>query len=140
KPPSADAPWWARLVEGALRLMVRGYAASRGAVLNHRALTLLVMAATVAITVMLYIRTPKGFFPLDDTGLIYGGTQASTEISFQTMYGLQQKAQAVVRDDPAVADLGSSIGTSGWHPSVNRGNLFISLTPLAERGGPNSPA
>ena len=45
---------------------------------------------TVAITIMLYVRTPKGFFPLDDTGLIYGGTQASTEISFQAMYELQR--------------------------------------------------
>jgi multidrug efflux pump len=127
-----------RLVERVLRLMMRGYAASLGAVLNHRALTLLVMAATIAITVMLYIRTPKGFFPMDDTGLIYGGTQASTEISFQAMYDLQQKAEAIVRADPAVASIASSIGTSPWSPSVNRGTLFISLKPQAQRGGANT--
>src|SRR5260370_18309439 len=88
----------------------------------------------MGIPAMLCVRTPKGFFPLDDTGLIYGGTQASTEVSFQAMYDLQQKAEAVVRADPAVADVGSSIGTSGWNASVNRGNLFISLNPLAAPG------
>jgi multidrug efflux pump len=101
---------------------------------------LLVMASTLAITVMLYVRTPKGFFPLDDTGLIYGGTQASTEVSFPAMYDLQQKAEAIVRADPAVANVGSSIGTTGWNASVNRGNLFIGLKPLAEREGLTSQA
>jgi multidrug efflux pump len=138
KPPSPDATWLDRLVERVLRVMVRSYASSLGVVLNHRALTLLVMAATMAITVMLYVRTPKGFFPQDDTGLIYGGTQASTEISFQAMYDLQQKAEAIVRTDPAVASIGSSIGTSGWSPATNRGSLFISLKPLAQRGGTNT--
>ncbi len=140
KPPSPDATWLDRVVERVLRLMVRGYAASLGAVLNYRGLTLLVMAATMAITVMLYVRTPKGFFPMDDTGLIYGGTQASTEISFQAMRELQQKAEAIIRADPAVASVGSSIGTSGWSPSVNRGSLFISLKPMRERGGAGTQA
>src|SRR5712692_1714562 len=138
KPPSPDATWLDRVVERTLGLLVRGYASSLSVVLNHRALTLLVMAATIAITVMLYVRTPKGFFPLDDTGLIYGGTQASTEISFQAIYDLQQKAEPIVRGDPAVASIASSIGTSGWSPSVNRGSLFISLKPLAQRGGTNT--
>jgi multidrug efflux pump subunit AcrB len=135
KPPSPDATWLDRLVERVLRILVRGYAQSLAVVLNHRALTLLVMAATMAITVMLFVRTPKGFFPLDDTGLIYGGTQASTEISFQAMYDLHQKAEEIVRDDPAVASIGSSIGSTGWSPSANRGSMFISLKPPAERGG-----
>ena len=135
KPPSPDATWLDRLVERVMRAMVRFYAGTLGMVLNHRALTLLVMVATMAITVMLFIRTPKGFFPVDDTGLIYGGTQASTEVSFQAMYDLQQKAEAIVRADRAVASIGSSIGSSPWSPSVNRGSMFISLKPLSERGG-----
>jgi multidrug efflux pump len=135
RPPSPDATWLDRLVERILRVMVRFYGKSLAVVLDHRALTLLVMAATIAITVMLYIRTPKGFFPQDDTGLIYGGTQASTEVSFQAMHELQQKAEAIVRADPAIASIGSSIGTSGWSAAANRGSLFISLKPLAERGG-----
>jgi len=134
-PPSPDATWFDRLVERVLGAMVRAYARSLGVVLDHRALTLLVVAATLAVTCMLYVRTPKGYFPQDDTGLVWGGTQASTEISFQAMYDLQQKAEAIVRADPAVANVGSSIGTSGWSPSVNRGSLFISLKPLADRGG-----
>ncbi len=135
KPPSPDATWFDRLVERVLTWMVRGYARSLGAVLNYRALVLVVMAGTMTITGLLYVRTPKGFFPQDDTGLIYGGTRASTEISFQAMYDLQQRAEAIVRADPAVAGVGSSIGVSGWSASVNRGTLFISLKPLAERGG-----
>jgi multidrug efflux pump len=135
KPPSPDGTWLDRVVERVLGAMVRFYARSLGVVLEHRMLMLLVVVATVAITVMLYVRTPKGYFPQDDTGLIFGGTLASTEVSFQTMYELQQKAEAVVRADPAVAGVGSSIGTTGWNASVNRGNLFISLKPPAERGG-----
>jgi len=133
KPPSPDATWFDRLVERVLGWMLRGYSRSLAVVLDYRGLTLLVMAATIIITGILYVRTPKGYFPQDDTGLIYGGTRASTEVSFQTMYDLQQKAEAIVRADPAVANVGSSIGTSGWSPSVNRGTLFISLKPLAER-------
>jgi multidrug efflux pump len=140
KPPSPHATWLDRTVERVLGAMVRFYGRSLGAVLEHRVLMLLVMAATLAITVMLYVRTPKGFFPLDGTGLIYGGTQASTEVSFPAMYDLQQKAEAIVRADPAVANVGSSIGTTGWNASVNRGNLFIGLKPLAEREGLTSQA
>jgi multidrug efflux pump len=140
KPPSPDATWLDRAVERVLGAMLRFYARTLAVVLDHRALTLLIMAATMAITAMLYVRTPKGYFPQDDTGLVWGGTLASTEVSFQAMYELQQKAEAVVRADPAVAGVGSSIGTSGWNASVNRGNLFISLKPLAERDGLSAQA
>ena len=135
KPPSPDATWFDRLVERVLGWMVRAYGRSLAVVLDYRALTLLVMVATIVITAILFVRTPKGFFPQDDTGLVFGGTRASTEMSFQTMYDLQQKAEAIVRADPAVAGVGSSIGSSGWSASVNRGTLFVSLKPLAERGG-----
>jgi multidrug efflux pump len=140
KPPSPDATWFDRAVEAVLNWMLRIYGRSLAAVLDYRALTLIVMAGTIAITAILYVRTPKGYFPQDDTGLIYGGTQASTEVSFEAMYELQQKAEAIVRADPAVAGVGSSIGASGFNASVNRGNLFISLKPLAERGGVSTPA
>jgi hydrophobe/amphiphile efflux-1 (HAE1) family protein len=135
KPPSADATWFDRLVERGLGSLLRAYAHTLAVVLQHRWLTLFVMAATIAITIMLYVRTPKGFFPQDDTGLIYSGTQASSEVSFAAMAELQQKVEAIVRADPAVRHVGSSLGTSGFSASVNRGTLFISLKPLAERGG-----
>jgi multidrug efflux pump len=140
KPPSPDGTWFDRAVERVLGAMLRFYARTLAIVLDYRALTLLVMAATMAITAMLYVRIPKGYFPQDDTGLVWGGTLASTEVSFQAMYALQQQAEALVRADPAVAGVGSSIGTSGWNASVNRGNLFISLKPLAERGGLSAQA
>src|SRR5262249_39839309 len=140
KPPSPVATRLDRAVERVLGAMVRFYARSLAVVLDHRALMLLIMAATMAITTMLYVQTPKGFFPLDDTGLIYGATEAWAGGSFRAWYALKQRGEAVVRPDPAVADVGSSIGTSGWNASVNRGTLFISLKPVAERGGLNSQA
>ena len=89
--------------------------------------------ATIALTVGLFIKVPKGYFPQDDTGLIFGGTEASTDISFEAMEKLQQQATDVVLADPAVAGVGSSVGASGFNASVNKGRLFISLKPLAER-------
>src|SRR4029450_2813965 len=108
KPPSPDATWLDRAVERIMGWMVRGYAKSLAAVLQHRALMLLIVVAALAITVMLYVRTPKGYFPQDDTGLIWCSTRASTEISFQAMYDLQQKAEVLVRADPAVGNGGFS--------------------------------
>ena len=132
-PPSPDATWLDRRVEGLLSRMLRFYDRSLAVVLEHRALALIVFLATIALTVGLYIKTPKGYFPQDDTGLIFGGTQASTDISFEAMKQIQQKAMDVVLSDPAVAGLGSSVGASGFNASVNRGRMFISLKPLSER-------
>ncbi len=134
-PPSKDATWLDRMVEGVLSRMIRFYDRSLGYVLDHRALALMVFVATIALTVGLYIKAPKGYFPQDDTGLIFGGTQASTDISFEAMETLQLKAMDIVLADPAVAGLGSSVGASGFNASVNNGRLFISLKPLAERNG-----
>ena len=94
---------------------------------------LVVMAATIALTVDLYIKTPKGFFPQDDTGLIFTSTRASPDISYQAMVDMQLKALDIVLADPAVAGVGSSVGGSAWSASVNQGRMFVSLKPLAER-------
>ena len=133
--PSRDATWLDRFMEGLVSRMVRFYDRSLTIVLQHRALTLIVFVATIALTVGLYIKTPKGYFPQDDTGLIIAGTRASTDISFDAMKALQLKAMDVVLSDPAVKGLGSSVGAS-WHSaSVNHGSMFISLKPLDQRGG-----
>jgi multidrug efflux pump len=134
EPPHKDATWLDRRVEGVLSRMVDFYDRTLAFVLVHRFLALLVFVATIALTVGLYIKVPKGYFPQDDTGLIFGGTQASTDISFDAMKKLQEQAMDIVLADPAVAGLGSSVGASGFNASVNRGRLFISLKPLAERG------
>ena len=133
KPPSKDATWFDRSVERTMGWLTGLYARSLAVVLQHRALTLLVLFGVIALTVALYVKSPKGYFPADDTGLIWGSTQASTESSFQAMFELQQQATDIVLSDPAVAGVGSSIGTSAWNSSVNRGQLFISLRPLSER-------
>ncbi|HWE15709.1 MAG TPA: efflux RND transporter permease subunit [Hyphomicrobiaceae bacterium] len=124
-----------RVVEAVIGWALRSYAASLDVALRHRVLTMLVMLLTVAATVNLYVKTPKGTFPQDDTGLIIAWTQAASDISFDGMAKLQQQALDAVRADPAVANVGSSVGASGWNSSVNRGSMFISLKPLKERDG-----
>jgi hydrophobe/amphiphile efflux-1 (HAE1) family protein len=136
--PSPNATWLDRAVEGALSRTVTAYTTSLDFVLRFKFLTLLVFFATIGLTVTLYIKTPKGYFPQDDTGLIFGGTRASPEISFEAMKVLQQRATQIVLSDPAVAYVGSSVGASGWNASVNNGRLFISLKPPSERPGVTS--
>lgn len=133
--PSRHATWLDRLVEGALARALRFYDRSLGFVLEHRALAMIVFFATIALTVGLYIKIPKGYFPRGDTGLIYAVTRASTDISFDAMKALQERAMDIVLADPAVDGLGSSVGGSRWNASVNRGRMFINLKPLEERGG-----
>jgi multidrug efflux pump len=136
--PSPDATWLDRVVERLLRRSIAGYSTSLRFVMRHRILTLLVFFASIALTTQLYIKTPKGFFPYDDAGLIFGGTRASPDISFEAMKELQQRATRIVLSDPAVAYVGSSVGASGWNASVNNGRLFIALKPPAERGNVSS--
>ena len=134
-PPSPNATWLDRRVEGLLTRMIQFYSRTLTLVLRRHVLVLMIFLATIALTVILYIKAPKGYFPQDDTGLVFGGTQASTDVSFQAMVELQQQALDIVLSDPSVAGVGSSVGASGFNASVNRGRLFISLKPLAERGG-----
>jgi multidrug efflux pump len=134
-PPSRTATWIDRAVEAVLGRMMRFYRATLDRVLNARALTMVVFIATIALTAVLFVKTPKGFFPQEDTGLLFGGTRASTDISFEAMEQLQQQAADIIMADPAVAGVGSSVGASGFNASVNHGRFFISLKPLNERGG-----
>jgi hydrophobe/amphiphile efflux-1 (HAE1) family protein len=129
------AAWLDRLVEGALAAIVRRYGASLQWVLRHQLLTLAGLALTMALTVYMYIHTPKGFFPPDDSGFVSGYAAASQDISYQQMIALQERADAIVRADPAVSGVGSWVGGSNWSGSVNNGRMSISLKPLAERGG-----
>jgi multidrug efflux pump len=123
-----------RVVEGTLGWVLRAYGRTLDVALRHRVLTMVVMLATVVATVNLYVKTPKGYFPEDDTGLIIGSTRAAGDISFEAMAKLQQRALEIVLADSAVAGVGSSVGASGWNASVNQGRMFISLKPLSERG------
>src|SRR5215207_8208215 len=126
-----------RLVEGSLSRIVAFYAWTLRAVLGFPFLTLIVFFATIALTVVLYIKIPKGYFPIDDSGLIYGVSQSSSDTSFQAMLGLQQQLADIVMADPAVASVGSSLGgpTGPGGGGSNRGTMFISLKPPEERAG-----
>src|SRR3954462_12534167 len=134
---SSSATWFDRLVEGSLSRLVAFYERTLRFVLDFPFLTLLVFFATLALTVTLYIKTPKGYFPTDDSGFVIGSTRASADTSFQTMLGLQQRLADIVMADPAVAGIGSSLGGAGGPGGggSNRGLMFISLKPPAERGG-----
>src|SRR5438477_12283484 len=133
---SDRATWFDRLVEGTLSAIVRFYEWTLRIVLGFPYLTLLVFFATIALTVTLYIKTPKGYFPGDDSGFVIGATRASADISFQSMLGLQQQLADIVMADPAVAGIGSSLAGGGpFGGGSNRGTMFISLKPPAERSG-----
>ena len=124
-----------RIVEGGLSRLVRAYMSSLNVALNHRFLTMMVMVATVALTVVLFARTPKGLFPQDETGLVFAFTEAATDISFPAMRDLQDQAALIAAADPAVSGVGSSCGSSGFGGSVNQGRMFINLKPPGEREG-----
>ena len=134
---STSATWFDRMVEGTLSRMVAFYAWTLRAVLGFPLLTLLVFFATIALTVTLYVKTPKGYFPVDDSGFVIGATRASADISFQSMLGLQQQLADIVMADPAVAGVGSILSGAGgpFGGGSNRGIMFISLKPPAEREG-----
>lgn len=102
-------------------------------VLRHQNMTLIVATGTLLLTVLLYIFIPKGFFPVEDTGMIQGITQASQGISFQEMNRQQQTLVDTLLKDPAVASISSFIGVDGTNTSLNSGRLLISLKPLEQR-------
>jgi multidrug efflux pump len=102
-------------------------------VLDHQRLTLVVASATVAITALLYLLIPKGFFPAQDTGLIQGVSEASESISFDAMAGRQQALAAAILRDPAVRSLSSFIGIDGNNVTLNSGRFLIDLKPLDQR-------
>src|SRR5215510_4728483 len=124
-----------RAIETVFGWLLGGYMRTLTVALRHQGLMVLITLATVALTVNLYVKTPKGYFPQDDTGLIFGSTRASPDISFEAMNKLQTAVLERVLADPAVANVGSSVGASGFNTSVNQGRMFIALKPLAERDG-----
>ncbi len=113
--------------------IIRFYAATLRIVLRHRGITLLVAVGTLALTGLLYVVVPKGFFPVQDTGVILGITDAPQDISFQAMAQRQQALARVILDDDAVESLSSFIGIDGTNATLNSGRIQINLKPLAVR-------
>ncbi len=121
--------WANDLIDGT----VRSYGRSLEWVLRHQTLTLLVTAVTLAATVWLYFVVPKGFLPLQDTGLITAVTEAGTEVSFAEMQRLQKLVADKIRQDPDVTGVVSVVGVSPLNATPNAGRLTITLHPRGER-------
>ncbi len=115
------------------RALVDAYARRLSWVLDHQRLTLNVAIATLAVTALLYIAIPKGFFPSQDTGLIQGVSEASESISYAGMADRQQALAAAIVGDPDVASLSSFIGIDGNNVTLNSGRFLINLKARSER-------
>lgn len=102
-------------------------------VLNHPWLTLSVALGTLLLTVLLYIWIPKGFFPIQDNGIIQGTVQAPQTVSFSNMADRQQRVASIIMKDPTVESVSSFIGVDGTNAALNSGRLQINLKPLSER-------
>jgi multidrug efflux pump len=113
--------------------LVAGYGRWLSWVLDHQPATLLVAAATLVLTVLLYLVVPKGFFSVQDTGLLQGVSEARQSISFSAMAERQRELARAILQDPAVQSLTSFIGVDGANPTLNTGRMLIDLKPLAER-------
>jgi len=123
-----------RVFETVFKAGLRAYEWSLDRVLRYKAVTLLVTFATLAVSVWLYIIIPKGFFPTEDTGFISASTEGSSDISFQGMVALQRQVAEIIRSDPAVDYVNSTVGAGGPNPTLNVGRMFIALKPRNERG------
>jgi len=102
-------------------------------VLKRQGATLVVAVATLAATILLYVIVPKGFFPVQDTGVIQGISEADESVSFSAMAARQQALARVILKDPAVESLSSFIGVDGINTTLNSGRILINLKPLEER-------
>jgi hydrophobe/amphiphile efflux-1 (HAE1) family protein len=125
--------WFYRASEAGFNGLLAGYEWGLRTVLRFRLITLLVTLATLVGSAFAYYYFPKDFIPIEDTGLIFATTEARQDISFDAMVALQKKAAAIIKADPAVEDINSFIGATGFQPALNNGRLFITLKPLEER-------
>ncbi len=121
------------LSERGFQAVIAFYGRTLQWVLRHQTATLVVAVATLASTILLYLAIPKGFFPVQDTGIIMGISEASQTISFPAMASRQRALARVIGQDPAVESLSSFIGIDGTNTTINSGRIQINLKPLEER-------
>ncbi len=122
-----------RATERMFKGLIGFYGRTLRVVLRYQTITLLVAAGTFVLTVYLYIVIPKGFFPVQDTGVIQGISQASQSISFPAMAARQQALDRIILKDPAVQSLSSFIGADGINTTLNSGRISINLKPIDVR-------
>lgn len=125
EPETIGTGWFSRLIRFYDRCLV--------VVFRHQALTLLVAVGTVVLTVVLYVVIPKGFFPVQDTGLIQAVTEGSQSASFAAMSERQRTLAEAILKDPDVESLTSFVGVDGTNPTLNSGRMLINLKPRGER-------
>jgi len=131
--PEGQQSRFYRVSDHAFEWVISQYGKTLNWVLRHQFGTLVVAIATLVATIVLYIYIPKGFFPVQDTGVIMGVSQASQSISFQAMAKRQQALSEVILKDPAVESLSSFIGVDGTNVTLNSGRIQINLKPLEDR-------
>ena len=131
--PQASQGRFQRASGAAFERVVAAYGRWLDWVLDRQAATLAVAVLTLALTVALYVAVPKGFFPVQDTGVIQGVSEAEQSISFPAMAERQQALAREILKDPAVESLSSFIGVDGVNPTLNTGRLLINLKPRSQR-------
>jgi len=125
--------WLAAGFDRGFGAVTRFYERTLAAVLRHKLTTLLVTLGTAGVTALLALAVPKGFFPVEDTGMIVGVSEAAPDVSFTKMMERQEALAAVLLADPDVATVSSAIGADGTNPAANVGRFSIALRPLDER-------
>ena len=128
-----EIPAWSRRIGAFFDDVIAMYGRMLGWVLDHQALTLTVAAATFVLTGLLYVVIPKGFFPVQDTGLIQLITEGPQSASYEAMVERQQAVAEVVLSDPAVENVSSFIGVDGTNTTLNSGRMLVNLKPLDKR-------
>ncbi len=123
-----------RWFEALFEKMASVYQWSLDWVLRHKSIMLIVTLSTIVGTIWLYIVVPKGFFPTEDTGYVIGITEANTDIAFPAMVKLQRQIADLVRKDPAVDYVNSTVGAGGPNTLGNSGRMLVALKPQKERG------
>jgi multidrug efflux pump len=131
--PEAERTRFDLQAESVFNAIIARYARALEWVLDRQPATLLVAVLTLALTVLLYVLIPKGFFPVQDTGMIQAITEASQSVSYQEMTELQGKLAEAVLKDPDVVGVSSFVGVDGTNQTLNTGRFLISLKPHDER-------
>jgi multidrug efflux pump len=132
--PESQQSWFYRTSERAFESVIAFYGKTVQIVLRHQPLTLFVFLVTLVATVYLYVIVPKGFFPVQDTGVIMGISEGPQDVSFAAMANRQQALARAILQDDAVDSLSSFIGIDGTNPTLNTGRIQINLKPISERG------
>ncbi len=132
--PESERSWFYNAAGDFINRMTNYYGKLLKIVLDHQWVTLIIAAGTMVLTVCLYLMIPKGFFPIQDTGIIQGISEAPQSISFQAMAERQQALSEIILKDPAVESLSSIIGVDGTNTTLNSGRMLINLKAKSERG------